>query len=135
MRITGAWFVLSLGLFSFACASGDASGDGGGRPSGLAGGPRNPGSVKGAPAGGGAAGSFGNTNTTAPSMAAMPNNPAGQCVQGMRCFNMNEADENDCGHQTLDSSVKTITNPGNILLVFDASSSMMEDWNGMQKWQ
>lgn len=135
MRSTGTWFVLSLGLFSFACGAGDASGDSDGRPSGLIGGPRMPGSVKGAPAGGGAAGSFGNTNVTAPSTSGMPANAAGQCVQGMRCFDMNEADKNDCGHQTLDSSVKTITNPGNILLVFDASSSMMEDWNGMQKWQ
>jgi Mg-chelatase subunit ChlD len=83
---------------------------------------------------GGAAGTgFGNTNTmVGPAPMQMQSDT---CVQGMRCFDRDEADENDCGHQTLDSSVKTITNPGNILLVFDTSSSMNEDWNGMQRWQ
>jgi hypothetical protein len=73
-------------------------------------------------------------------------------MDGMRCYNKAEADTMDCGHQTLSSSVKTIQNPGNVLLVFDTSGSMNEGWdasgnttgggrnggaaaNGNAKWQ
>ena len=61
--------------------------------------------------------------------------PDAGCVQGMRCYSDNTVDTSDCGHQTLESTVKKIEHPGNALLVFDASSSMTGDWNGMPKWQ
>jgi hypothetical protein len=134
MRITYGQIVLVLGLFSLGCGGGDASSTGG-RTAGSTG--VHPGTGTGAkpPAAGGAAGSFGNTGTMAGPTPAMQMNPDQNCVQGMRCFDGNEADTNDCGHQTLESSVKTIDKPGNILLVFDTSGSMNEDWNGMPKWQ
>jgi hypothetical protein len=36
---------------------------------------------------------------------------------------------------TLKAQVKKVENPGNVLLVFDRSGSMNQDWNGMTKWQ
>jgi hypothetical protein len=44
-------------------------------------------------------------------------------------------DPMDCGTLTLQGSVKMVENPGNVLLVFDRSGSMEDDWNGMVKWQ
>jgi hypothetical protein len=44
-------------------------------------------------------------------------------------------DPTDCGMLTLKAEVKTVEHPGNVLLVFDRSGSMDQDWNGMPKWQ
>jgi hypothetical protein len=46
-----------------------------------------------------------------------------------------EPDPVDCGKLTLKSTVKMVENPGNVLLVFDRSGSMDDDWNGMTRWQ
>lgn len=40
----------------------------------------------------------------------------------------------DCG-TALRSSIELATKPGSVLLVFDRSFSMADDWNGMVRWQ
>jgi hypothetical protein len=57
-----------------------------------------------------------------------------QCQVGKFCA-PTAPDPRDCGTITLESSVKTISNPGNVLLIFDRSFSMADDWNGAPRWQ
>jgi hypothetical protein len=59
---------------------------------------------------------------------------SGMCQVGKFCA-PTSPDPGDCGTITLESSVKTITTPGNVLLIFDRSFSMADDWNGMPRWQ
>jgi hypothetical protein len=44
-------------------------------------------------------------------------------------------DPEDCGKLTLQAEVKVMDNPGNVLVIFDRSGSMREEWNAMPKWQ
>jgi uncharacterized protein YegL len=55
------------------------------------------------------------------------------CVVGKFCAPTG-ADQG-CGTLTLASTVKKTMMPGNVLIIFDRSGSMNEDWNGMKKWQ
>jgi hypothetical protein len=73
------------------------------------------------------------TGTGGANGAAGSNVPAG-CMVGKFCA-PTTPDPGDCGTITLESSVKTITMPGNVLLIFDRSFSMADDWNGMPRWQ
>jgi hypothetical protein len=95
----------------------------------------------------GNAGSFGNPNgnqgnITPGAMATGSGGASGagtggassDCVVGKFCA-PSSPDPGDCGTITLESSVKTITSPGNVLLIFDRSFSMADDWNGMPRWQ
>jgi hypothetical protein len=59
---------------------------------------------------------------------------SGACVVGKFCA-PTIPDPGDCGTLTLETTVKTIQTPGNVLLIWDRSTSMTEDWNGMQRWQ
>jgi hypothetical protein len=56
------------------------------------------------------------------------------CVVGQFCKPA-ALDGMDCGHTDLTADTKTITKPGNVLVVFDRSTSMLDDWNGMPKYQ
>lgn len=58
-----------------------------------------------------------------------------ECVPGMRCDNSEAPDDDDCGSQVLESTVETIDKPGNVLVIFDRSGSMTEQWNGMPKYE
>jgi len=93
---------------------------------------------------GSAGAGFGNTNKPVSMTPGVQQQPDAGCQEGMRCLDNNSPDDPDCGHQTLSSSVKTIENPGNALLVFDTSGSMNDNWdgggsstgqNGTAKWQ
>ena len=44
-------------------------------------------------------------------------------------------DPTDCGKLNLKTNVKMIKKPGNVLVVFDRSTSMEADWGGMPKYQ
>ncbi len=120
-----------------AAASGSDSGDRTlGNPLGSSGsGQAGTGSAK-AGGSGGTGGSFGNatSNPVAPPANVVAPD-AGTCVQGMRCYDNTAADSTDCGHQTLDSTVKKIDMPGNVLVIFDRSGSMDDDWSGTPKYQ
>jgi hypothetical protein len=83
---------------------------------------------------GGAGGNnFGNMNNTPPPPPEEV--PMEMCVEGERCHDNMSVDEDDCGSQSLDSNVKTIEKPGNVLLVFDRSGSMAQEWNGDTRWE
>jgi hypothetical protein len=55
------------------------------------------------------------------------------CIIGKFCAPTNP--DQGCGTITLASTVKKTTNPGNVLLIWDRSLSMNEDWNGKPRWQ
>lgn len=117
-----------------ACASGDPA------PSTS---PRSAGGGSSLPATNGVAGvggglpasapnAFGNSQVQPPSLP--PITAEEQCVVGQFCENMNP-DPDDCGSLTLQTEVETIEHPGNVLLVFDTSGSMAQDWNGQTRWE
>ena len=56
------------------------------------------------------------------------------CEVGERCGPQGP-DPDDCGSLTLEAEVEVIENPGNVLLVFDRSSSMADDWSGSTRWE
>lgn len=56
------------------------------------------------------------------------------CVVGKFCPNK-QPDNDTCGNLELRTNTKTINKPGNVLVVFDRSGSMEEDWNGSPKYQ
>jgi len=80
-------------------------------------------------------GGFGNSQNP----SAMPTTPApgatgAECMVGQRCA-PTEPDPDNCGSLTLEAEVEVIEHPGNVLLVFDTSSSMLQDWNGRPRWE
>lgn len=59
----------------------------------------------------------------------------GRCQQGVFCED-DAPDSDDCGSLELGADVETIEEPGNVLVIFDRSGSMDQDWNGTGvKWQ
>jgi hypothetical protein len=56
------------------------------------------------------------------------------CKSGMFCMNTTP-DSMDCGHIRIDTNVTMIQKPGNVLVVFDRSTSMQQDWNGKPKYE
>jgi hypothetical protein len=57
----------------------------------------------------------------------------GSCVPGMFCAPV--IDEEGCGTLELETDVEVIREPGNLLVVFDQSASMNEDWGTSNKLQ
>jgi Mg-chelatase subunit ChlD len=100
-----------------------------------------PGGGAGGNSGMGAAGTSGAGGNDFGNMAMTPPPPAQElppeetCVEGERCHDDNSVDEDDCGSQLLESDVETIEKPGNVLLVFDRSGSMAQEWNGDTRWE
>ncbi len=135
----GRW-TLAAALVLAGCSAGS---DGGGRTLGTGGSGALGGS--GNQPGGGTAGAgggvFANSTTPAAPMAgAQPLPDGGQlvgdgsaCVVGQFCASNNP--DQGCGTLTLASTVKKINMPGNVLIIFDRSISMNDDWNGQPKWQ
>jgi len=58
----------------------------------------------------------------------------GNCKSGMFCQS-STPDSTDCGHINVNTNTTVIQKPGNVLVVFDRSTSMQEDWNGTPKYQ
>jgi len=127
----GAWLATMLIVAALGCSAGTADGDrrGGAGPGGMAG----TGGVAGSAGSGGTAGGFDNgAGTSAP----LPDVDAAvlECEVGKFCENM-EPDPTTCGSLTLEGEVETVEKPGNVLLIFDRSGSMDQDWNGQKRWQ
>lgn len=57
-----------------------------------------------------------------------------ECPPGERCFDDNP-DTADCGTVRLETEVEVLRQPGNVLLVFDRSGSMGDNWEGQARWQ
>ena len=57
------------------------------------------------------------------------------CVEGERCYEGAAPDTDNCGTVTLNAKVEMVQHPGNVLLVFDTSFSMTENWNNGQRFQ
>jgi hypothetical protein len=75
-----------------------------------------------------------NPDNTPPPVIDLPD--AGEeCMPGMRCNDQDSVDEDDCGSQELMSTVEEIDKPGNVLVIFDRSGSMTEEWNGAPKYE
>jgi hypothetical protein len=55
------------------------------------------------------------------------------CVTGKFCQTVTP-DNTDCGHLDLKTDTMTIDKPGNLMVIFDRSGSMEEDWNGTPKY-
>jgi hypothetical protein len=130
------WAVIAAGVLG---GLGCAASDDGGEPTGRRSGSARPGPAGAAGMAAPAAplnpgGSFGNTDATPPPAAA-PTGAAGDgCVVGQFCAPTNP-DPSDCGSLTLEAEVEVIERPGNVLLVFDRSGSMAQQWNGEPRWE
>ncbi len=124
----------ALLLLAAGCGEGDDTARRISRSHGSAGagGAAMPGVTASSPAGVGEP-AFGNSD--GPSQAPLSEiEGAGECEVGVFCENA-EPDPDECGSLTLEGDVETVEKPGNVLLVFDRSGSMMEDWNGQPRWQ
>ncbi|MGD8861919.1 MAG: vWA domain-containing protein [Myxococcales bacterium] len=70
----------------------------------------------------------------APTLPQAPADAGVECEVGERCA-PTEPDPDDCGSLTLESDVEVIEMPGNLLVIFDRSGSMDEDWDGRPKYE
>jgi hypothetical protein len=95
---------------------------------------------------------LGNNPTDNPTMLVMTGNSGGAggaagakatagnaadgvtCKSGMFCMNTTP-DAIDCGHISIDANTTVFQKPGNVLVVFDRSTSMQQDWNGKPKYE
>lgn len=129
-----AWAVTGSVMWVIAaCASGDPapsdtarSAQGGYAPAGQ-GGVAGSGSVTASPT------VFDNSQAQTPALPPVSAEDTA-CVVGQFCENTNP-DPDDCGSLTLQTDVEVIEHPGNVLLVFDTSGSMAQDWNGQTRWE
>ena len=55
------------------------------------------------------------------------------CEEGVFCAP--SGPDQGCGKITFEAETEVTRNPGNLLLVFDRSSSMLEQWEGQPRWQ
>jgi hypothetical protein len=58
----------------------------------------------------------------------------GNCKSGTFCQS-NKPDSTDCGHINVNTNTTVVQKPGNVLVVFDRSTSMQQDWKGTPKYQ
>lgn len=123
-----------IGLQLIGCAAADPERNTG-NPGSTAGVGAGQGGASGMSSGGTGGGSdFGNAGNTPPQIFEEPDAGA-TCMPGMRCHDDSNPDEDDCGSQSLESTIETIEKPGNVLVIFDRSGSMNEDWNGAPKYE
>ncbi|MDH5674420.1 MAG: VWA domain-containing protein [Myxococcales bacterium] len=122
---------------AIGCAAGDSSGGdtrGGSDNLGLTGDPSSgdPGATASSPS------SFGNSSTPAAATTTTTVADGGAledgCEVGERCGPVGP-DPDDCGSLTLESEAEIVELPGNVLLVFDRSGSMAQEWNGQPRWE
>jgi len=126
------WVVLTAWLIG--CSGADASGESSGTrvPTSHA---TAPAGGAGAVAGGGDGTLSGDNSTWDPSMISNNTPPDAGCVEGERCYAGAAPDKDNCGTVMLNAKVDTIEHPGNVLLVFDTSFSMSENWNSGPRFQ
>lgn len=68
----------------------------------------------------------------APPMASM-DDAGTDCEPGKFCEP--KGPDGDCGSERVNTDLKTVQKPGNVLVIFDRSGSMDADWNGSPKYQ
>lgn len=56
-----------------------------------------------------------------------------ECAPGKFCEP--KGPDGDCGSERVNTDLKTVQKPGNVLVIFDRSGSMDADWNGTPKYQ
>lgn len=59
--------------------------------------------------------------------------PEVECEPGKFCEP--KGPDGNCGSERLNTDVKTIQIPGNLMVIFDRSTSMEDLWNGVPRWQ
>jgi hypothetical protein len=124
----------AIAAWLIGCSGADPGGESGGtrvptsNPSAAAGGTS-------ASAGGSGASLSGDNSTWDPSMIVNNMPPDAGCVEGERCYEGAAPDDDNCGTVELKAKVETIEHPGNVLLVFDTSFSMTENWNTGPRFQ
>jgi hypothetical protein len=64
---------------------------------------------------------------------AMADEDAGACEEGKFC--QPKGPDGDCGSERVDTDLKQVQKPGNVLVIYDRSGSMDADWNGTPKYQ
>lgn len=140
VRVCGPYLVVGL----LACSADGATG----RPQlGAAAGRGAPPPAAGSKASGGGGGTGATLSTDNPD-AIMPTLPdtttpkapvsmndedAGACEEGKFCEP--KGPDGDCGSERVDTDLETVQKPGNVLVIYDRSSSMDADWNGTPKYQ
>jgi hypothetical protein len=75
----------------------------------------------------------GSAGTPDPVADAGPVEDGSACVAGEVCTS--DHPDPGCSDLTLPSKPKVKMVPGNVLIIWDRSTSMTQDWNGMPKWQ
>jgi hypothetical protein len=139
----GFGFVALLGVATLAaCASEETTSNRGlGTPptsAGAAGNGARVGPMSGVPSGPGL-GVSNPAGIVPPPMTAMPTDPMAptkpeeECEPGKFCEP--KGPDGNCGSERLNTDVKTIQIPGNLMVVFDRSTSMEDLWNGVPRWQ
>jgi hypothetical protein len=63
----------------------------------------------------------------------MTGKPADDCEEGKFCEP--KGPDGDCGSERLKTDLKVVQIPGNMMVIFDRSTSMEEMWNGTPRWQ
>src|SRR4051812_3978989 len=63
----------------------------------------------------------------------MNDEDAGTCKEGKFC--QPKGPDGDCGSERVDTDLKQVQKPGNVLVIYDRSGSMDADWNGTPKYQ
>jgi hypothetical protein len=66
-------------------------------------------------------------------MDPMTGKPADNCEVGKFCEP--KGPDGDCGSERLKTDLKVVQIPGNMMVIFDRSTSMEELWNGTPRWQ
>jgi hypothetical protein len=72
-------------------------------------------------------------NPPAMTPMSMNDDDAGACEEGKFC--QPKGPDGDCGSERVDTDLKQIQKPGNVLVIYDRSGSMDADWNGTPKYQ
>jgi hypothetical protein len=126
-----AWWMLIGVVVAATSGAACAGGDAGGGPDRLV--PQAPITTPSMPSAG-AAGSagddgFGNSNT--PVVEAVPTDPSAAMMDAP----LGPDEEGDCGGTEIEPTAVMEVVPGNVLVIFDASLSMLESWSGSTaKW-